>query len=68
MNNSMHNFLPWNKNKSTNKKVYEVWKGNNHFFFKGKVYAGSYYGFGLLTLSYILGKCIIFTIFIIKVS
>ena len=35
-------------------KVYQEWKGNNKFCFKGKIYIGSEYYYGLLTFFYLL--------------
>ena len=59
-----------NKNKiEKNKvKIYQEWKGNNKFCFKGKIYVGSEYYYGLLTFFYLLINYFIYVLFIIKVS
>jgi len=49
-------------------KIYQEWKGNNKFCFKGKIYIGSEYYYGLLTFFYLLINYFIYMIFIIKVS
>ena len=49
-------------------KIYQEWKGNNKFCFKGKIYIGSEYYYGLLTFFYLLINYFIYAIFIIKVS
>ena len=65
------------KNKSIELKKYfsfkdnfekVVWKGNNKFCFKGKIYVGSEYYYGLLTFLYLIINYLIYVIFIIKVS
>ena len=59
-----------NKNKPEKKvaKVYQEWKGNNKFCFKGKIYVGSEYYFGLLTFFYLLINYLIYVVLVIKVS
>ena len=59
-----------NKNKTEKKvvKVYQEWKGNNKFCFKGKIYVGSEYYFGLLTFFYLLINYLIYVVLVIKVS
>ena len=67
----MENFIIYknsNKYEKKNVKVYEEWKGNNKFCFKGKIYVGSEYYYGLLTFLYFLMNYVIYVIFIIKVS
>ena len=67
----MENFIIYknsNKYEKKNVKVYEEWKGNNKFCFKGKIYVGSEYYYGLLTFLYFLMNYLIYVIFIIKVS
>ena len=67
----MENFMIYknsNKYEKKNVKVYEEWKGNNKFCFKGKIYVGSEYYYGLLTFLYFLMNYVIYVIFIIKVS
>ena len=58
------------KNKPEKKvvKVYQEWKGNNKFCFKGKIYVGSEYYFGLLTFFYLLINYLIYVVLVIKVS
>ena len=56
------------KSEKNNVKVYQEWKGNNKFCFKGKIYIGSEYYYGLLTFFYLLINYFIYAIFIIKVS
>ena len=56
------------KSEKNNVKVYQEWKGNNKFCFKGKIYIGSEYYYGLLTFFYLLINYLIYVIFIIKVS
>ena len=67
----MENFVIYknsNKYEKKNVKIYEEWKGNNKFCFKGKIYVGSEYYYGLLTFLYFLMNYLIYVIFIIKVS
>ena len=67
----MENFIIYqspNKYEKKTVKAYEEWKGNNKFCFKGKIYAGSEYYYGLLTFLYFLMNYLIYVIFIIKVS
>ena len=67
----MENFIIYqNSNKSDKKnvKIYEEWKGNNKFCFKGRIYVGSEYYYGLLTFLYFLMNYLFYIIFIIKVS
>ena len=56
------------KSIKNNPKIYQEWKGNNKFCFKGKIYAGSEYYYGLLTFLYFLMNYLIYVIFIVKVS
>ena len=42
------------KPEKKNVKVYEEWKGNNKFCFKGKIYIGSEYYYGLMSFFYLL--------------
>ena len=56
------------KSEKNSVKIYQEWKGNNKFCFKGKVYIGSEYYYGLLTFFYLLINYFIYMIFIIKVS
>ena len=34
-------------------KIYEIWKGNNYFLNKGKIYIGAKFYYGILTNIYI---------------
>ena len=52
MNNSINRFIK--KPKKNETKFYQKWKGNNKFCFKGKIYVGSEYYYGLLTFIYLL--------------
>ena len=56
------------KSEKSRVKIYQEWKGNNKFCFKGKIYIGSEYYYGLLTFFYLLINYFIYAIFIIKVS
>jgi hypothetical protein len=56
------------KPEKKNVKVYEEWKGNNKFCFKGKIYIGSEYYYGLMSFFYLLINYLLYVIFIIKVS
>jgi hypothetical protein len=56
------------KPEKKNMKVYEEWKGNNKFCFKGKIYIGSEYYYGLMSSFYLLINYLLYVIFIIKVS
>ncbi len=56
------------KSEKNSVKIYQEWKGNNKFCFKGKIYAGSEYYYGLLTFLYFLMNYLIYVIFIVKVS
>ena len=56
------------KSEKNSVKIYQEWKGNNKFCFKGKIYIGSEYYYGLLTFFYLLINYFIYMIFIIKVS
>ena len=56
------------KSEKNSIKIYQEWKGNNKFCFKGKIYIGSEYYYGLLTFFYLLINYFIYVIFIIKVS
>ena len=56
------------KPEKKNVKVYEEWKGNNKFCFKGKIYIGSEYYYGLMSSFYLLLNYLLYVIFIIKVS
>ena len=56
------------KSEKSRVKIYQEWKGNNKFCFKGKIYIGSEYYYGLLTFFYLLINYFIYMIFIIKVS
>ena len=56
------------KSEKNSVKIYQEWKGNNKFCFKGKIYIGSEYYYGLLTFFYLLINYFIYAIFIIKVS
>ena len=56
------------KSEKNRVKIYQEWKGNNKFCFKGKIYIGSEYYYGLLTFFYLLINYFIYAIFIIKVS
>ena len=56
------------KPEKKNVKVYEEWKGNNKFCFKGKIYIGSEYYYGLMSSFYLLINYLLYVIFIIKVS
>ena len=64
MNNSMNLFLT----KSNETKLYQIWKGNNKFCIKGKLYIGSEYYYGLLTFVYLIINYLFYIFFIIKVS
>ena len=55
------------KSEKSRVKIYQEWKGNNKFCFKGKIYIGSEYYYGLLTFFYLLINYFIYAIFIIKV-
>ena len=57
-----------NKLEKNKVKIYQEWKGNNKFCFKGKIYVGSEYYYGLLTFFYLLINYFIYVLFIIKVS
>ena len=57
-----------NKLEKNKVKLYQEWKGNNKFCFKGKIYVGSEYYYGLLTFFYLLINYFIYVLFIIKVS
>ena len=67
MNNSINRFLTKSK-KNNEIKLYQIWKGNNKFCIKGKLYIGSEYYYGLLTFIYLLINYLFFIIFIIIVS
>ena len=56
------------KPEKKNVKVYEEWKGNNKFCFKGIIYIGSEYYYGLMSFFYLLLNYLLYVIFIIKVS
>ena len=56
------------KSEKSRVKIYQEWKGNNKFCFKGKIYIGSEYYYGLLSFFYLLINYFIYAIFIIKVS
>ena len=56
------------KSKQKEKKVYEIWKGNNKFCCEGKIYVGSEYYYGLLTLIYLMINYFHYVLFIVKVS
>ena len=56
------------KSEKNSVKIYQEWKGNNKYCFKGKIYIGSEYYYGLLTFFYLLINYFIYMIFIIKVS
>ena len=56
------------KSEKNSVKIYQEWKGNNKFCFKGKIYIGSEYYYGLLTFFYLLINYFFYMIFIIKVS
>ena len=56
------------KSEKSRVKIYQEWKGNNKFCFKGKIYIGSEYYYGLLTFFYLLINYFIYAILIIKVS
>ena len=56
------------KSEKSRVKIYQEWRGNNKFCFKGKIYIGSEYYYGLLTFFYLLINYFIYAIFIIKVS
>jgi hypothetical protein len=66
MNNSINRFIKKPKKKET--KFYQTWKGNNKFCFKGKIYVGSEYYYGLLTFIYLLLNYLFYMVFIVKVS
>ena len=66
MNNSINRFIKKPKKKET--KFYQIWKGNNKFCFKGKIYVGSEYYYGLLTFIYLLLNYLFYMVFIVKVS
>ena len=67
----MENSIIYQNSKKSEKrevKIYQEWKGNNKFCFKGKIYVGSEYYYGLLTFLYLIINYLIYVIFIIKVS
>ena len=66
MNNSINRFIT--KSKKNEKKYYQTWKGNNKFCLNGKIYVGSEFYYGLLTLVYLLINYIFYILFIVKVS
>ena len=72
MNKNMDKSIIYNNNiKKTEKmryKVYQEWKGNNKFCFKGKIYVGSEYYYGLLTFLYLIINYLIYVILVVKVS
>ena len=56
------------KSEKNSIKIYQEWKGNNKFCFKGKIYIGSEYYYGLMSFFYLLINYLLYVIFIIKVS
>ena len=67
----MENSIIYQNSKKSDKKkvkIYQEWIGNNKFCFKGKIYVGSEYYYGLLTFLYLIINYLIYVIFIIKVS
>ena len=56
------------KSEKSRVKIYQEWKGNNKFCFKGKIYIGSEYYYGLMSFFYLLINYLLYVIFIIKVS
>ena len=54
MNNSVNRFLTKSK-KNNEIKLYQIWKGNNKFCIKGKIYIGSENYYGFLTFIFING-------------
>ena len=56
------------KSEKSRVKIYQEWKGNNKFCFKGKIYIGSEYYYGLMSFFYLLLNYLLYVIFIIKVS
>lgn len=67
MNNSLNGLMP-TQSKQKQKKFYQIWKGNNKFCLKGKIYIGSEYYYGLLTFIYLLINYLLYILFIVKVS
>ena len=66
MDQSIH---PYSYKQDKNvQKIYQVWKGNNKFCFKGRIYVGSEYYYGLMTFLYLLINYLVYVIFIVKVS
>ena len=61
--------LNFNNNSThfTIKKIYQVWKGRNYFLFKGNVFVGIQFYYGLLTNLYIHIYTWIYIIYIIMV-
>ena len=66
MNSTINRFIT--KGKKSEKKYYQTWKGNNKFCLDGKIYVGSEFYYGLLTLVYLLINYIFYILFIVKVS
>ena len=67
--NMIHPISPVvSKKKIKEKKIYQTWKGNNKFCLDGKIYVGSEFYYGLLTLVYLLINYIFYILFIVKVS
>ena len=66
MKNSINPYIT--KSKKNEKKLYQTWKGNNKFCLKGKIYIGSEYYFGLLTLIYLFINYLFYIFLIVKVS
>ena len=50
------------------KKIYEIWRGKSLFCFKGKIYIGPEFYYGLLTCLYIHCFSWFYIIFIIMVK
>ena len=61
--------LNFNKNSThfTIKKIYQVWKGRNYFLFKGNVFVGIQFYYGLLTNLYIHIYTWIYIIYVVMV-
>jgi len=49
-------------------KIYEIWEGKNYFLFKGKIFVGAKYYYGLITNCYIHFFSWLFIKFVIIVN